>query len=647
MATATIDPTTGERVEEQDFQIDPNTGERIEETPSFLAKHFPKLHEAIKSHDGGMIADGRVLAAGLDEFSHFLQPQKAKDFVKDIENTHVPGGLNVPAAMVADVVTSPMSYIGGLGSLLKKGGEKLVPATTKLFSMASRVSPEALTEASTAAGRQGLKDVAEKADDMGPSLSKTFQDFEKNQPEHAQVEKILTESKPVDIRGTLKAFDEAKSKSFGPMGANTPGRIALNEKIEGYKRAISGSLPSEEEIAKMDFAGNLDKAREALADPQSKWGVLKDISDKAKDAAKKSVSTANKAGENLAQSTGKVSDIRGKTATGEAVETGDLIQALDNAKADAEAAQVAYDDAQAKVAVGQLTAQDAAKAKAELDRANKAYHVADAANDISQGADISKVAAKMVKDHKLKGGELRSVLDLGRNAAGKHTFTPNYEISAQDFKRLREALDRDIDFSTEEGRAINEVLKIPRGQMRQALIDASPKEYADLMKKWHDKLEVKSRLEELAQSGSDIGSDRKAASFLASVWKKTPDAKVKRDALIEFDKVAGTDFLKQSKQAFLADQKGYGAKPWERPTDHGIRLPFVREAASGLGSGVAIPTARATEKGLNAVGTAGQVAAPVAVSSTVIQRLKDAIENASSPERKALLEKKLAELESQ
>ncbi len=371
-------------------------------------------------------------------------------------------------------------------------------------------------------------------------------------PEKPLVNALLDQAPDIDIRPVLDAFEKAKIRPLGPMGSATPGMLKTNNAIDAYAGAIRGNLPTPQQIAAMDFGGNLELAKAAIADPKSKWGVLNDIAKRSASAADKSASLVEKivpqAGQAAAdagvakRTFGEAAAKAKKNVTrwgGEARSAGENYQtALDRARDYSQRAKEAYTDAQAKSVSGEITAADAAKAKAELNRAEAALHAADATNEFAQGKTLDEVSRTMLDRHGISGDQLRVVLEKGRNTVGNNSFTANFEMPARDYKRLREALDRDIDFDTPEGQALDRALKGPRSVMKDQLIAHVPGDYLGTMQKWADKLSVRDELKDLIGKHEGARQDIRATNFLKAAAKEGPGGP-RYELLKRFEKEAG------------------------------------------------------------------------------------------------------------
>ncbi len=168
----------------------------------------------------------------------------------------------------------------------------------------------------------------------------------------------------------------------------------------------------------------------------------------------------------------------------------------------------------------------------------------------------------MLDRHNISGDNLKSVLDQGRNKVGNNSFTPNFTMSARDYKRLREALDRDIDFDTPEGQALDNALKGPRALMKDELTKAVPGEYADLMKTWAEKLSVKDEIKDLIGKHEGARQDIRATNFLKAAIKEGPGGP-RYELLKKFEKSAGGNFADEAKNAALGFEFGPdGIPPW-------------------------------------------------------------------------------------
>lgn len=481
--------------------------------------------------------------------------QPAIDRLQEMPYGGVPAHL---LQFIGQSASRPSTWAAGLGELSRipavaraaqvvgKLPESLV---TSMESGLTRKPVAALREASTAQGRAGLHAIAGKEGDIARQLTDLADNPKVHMPEVGRIDEALKNAPDIDIRPTLEAFDKATPNLIGPMEAGTPGLHKVRGYMQSYKSLLQGKLPDMQTIADMDFAGNLDEAKAAVADPASKWGQLNEIATRsaanaqkaatraaaankaesitvnqalsAKDAeaAASRAALAAKAGESQAAGralAGKSSfefpggasfENPGSVASGEAAANASATAntatagakaaaqasgvALTRAKKTAAIAQEAMKDANAKAATGRITAEDLSGAKRELDAATSNVHTAEAANEFSQGKTLDEVSRTLVDKHGLSGESLQNALRKGRQVVADNSFTPaeiSSKVSAPDFKRLRELLDSDIDWNDPASKSLKAALKGPRTQMKQALVDAAGPQYAEDMAKWSDKI---------------------------------------------------------------------------------------------------------------------------------------------------------------
>jgi len=146
-----------------------------------------------------------------------------------------------------------------------------------------------------------------------------------------------------------------------------------------------------------------------------------------------------------------------------------------------------------------------------------------------------------------------------------------YLIPAADFKKLREALDQDIDFNAPDYASIKGALKKPRDQMRQALVEAAGPEYAEDMAAWAKKIDA---FEELNHRLGKVPSNRlnRAETILRS-----PQKEGNQDLIAAIDEITGGSFSPQSKTARLASEFTRKASTGDPIDPEKVGLPLFFE----------------------------------------------------------------------
>lgn len=536
--------------------------------------------------------------AGPDQ-DYPLQNSVFQPAIDRLQELGAPGTAGTLEA-IGKGASRPSTWITGLSdipyfSALAKGG-KVEKAVTAAESGLTGKSMEALTQGSTGPGRQALHAAAVGQGQAARNLEEVATNAKAFMPEEQKINEALAQAPDIDIRPTLKAFDKAMPQLTGEMGAATPGQLALRNKLQAYKGALQGSLPDEKSIADMDFGGNLDAARAALADPQSIWGVLNEISRKAAAATERAQGKASSAAGRVQEAQTAFETAPEKVIRYEGfpqqgyMQNSDLPGLLQANRLAEKVAKEAYANAQAKAAVGTVTAQDAARAKSELDAATHNLHVADAANEVSQGKPLEDVARGLVDRYGLEGNQLSQVLNKGRQFVANNSFTPaaiSPKVSALDFKRLREALDKDIDFNDPGYQSLKGALKIPRTQMKDALIGAAGPEYAQNMRDWSQKIDDFNELNNRLGKAPSLRLNR------ADLLLKNSHREGNADLLSRIDQHTGRGFAEQGRLMRLAEEFTDKAKGGNvlNPEKAGMPswrprggMPFASMTAGGIGS---------------------------------------------------------------
>lgn len=445
---------------------------------------------------------------GLDWASHLGQPDFAKKWVQSIKGDQqyasehelmnesladaMKNGLKNDAKSLrligsagVDMATSPLSWLGAISKIPALSG-MLESTALRTAAAATKISPEALTIASSPEGRTALKMAAGSEPTLAAKLSDIGNNARNYIPEHEAVRTAEAGAAPIDIRPTLQAFEDAKIPGRGPMGSNTGLDLKVNNRIQSELNAMRGNLPTPQQIADMDFKGNLEAAQAAIADPESKWGVLKSIADKASKVSDRANAVADQTATRASKSASasgvaksafmELSDKAGKnvtrfgTARDQAGAAAEI--ALEKARASASQAKEAYANAVAQSATSGVVSEDARTSKSALDAANKNFQLADATNEISQGKPLPQVARAMLDRHGLSGEELQNVIKQARNNVANNSFVPNYEISPEDFRKLKTSLGKDIQWDAPEATAYNNRMQSVYGKMKDQLVEA-------------------------------------------------------------------------------------------------------------------------------------------------------------------------------
>lgn len=593
----------------------------------------------------------------------------AKPIPSTIENPMMAGLKETPVgngivSAGVDAVTSPMSYAGGLTKPLGAIAKGAVPATSKVFSLLSHVSPPALEEASTSAGRVALKEAAKGSEEAGSDLAKAHNDFSKSLMSNPKVTAALEKSAPIDISSAIQKGRDEMVKPIGEQQIILPKGQAVNSSAEQLLRAMNGNNPTVEEILAADAPGNLKSASEQLVDAQTKAADLDNIArltgkqaDKAQVLADKTALNSSVAASNVGATKKafiNVADKAAKNVTrygGEANSAGqDAESALDGARIAYQKAKSAAEDLPGKLAAKTITQAESDAAKSALSRASNDLQVRDATVRLqNSGVDkLAEVGNFLAKDYGLNPDELASVLKTAKENAALSVPEVNNTLSAVDATSLRKALDNYVtDWNAPNAKGLDKVVKAIRGELKNNLIESAPPEYKDLMNKWHNNIDLSAEMEKLLSEHEGITQDVKASNLLSQLWKGSAGSANKKKLIARFDVANKTGFLKRSQQIERASQKGYteALNPEVKPKGVGIYVPIQEKIYSGIGSRAAIPAAKKISVAAKYASPIASYTGRVAASVALISRLTDAIQNASSPQKKAILEKKLAQLQ--
>ncbi len=159
-------------------------------------------------------------------------------------------------------------------------------------------------------------------------------------------------------------------------------------------------------------------------------------------------------------------------------------------------------------------------------------------------------------------------------------------MKAHDFNKLRQRIDEDIDFSTPEGKALDQALKGPRAVAKQSLIQNAPPEYKGLMEDWHNKLGIQNEIDSRLGARTETGMDKKAAALLKSANGKGDAAQIDRALVEQIQSHTGKNFLQPTAEENLAAEFGKNGKPSWLPNVHGWGAAGdlgILGAAGGIG----------------------------------------------------------------
>lgn len=506
-------------------------------------------------------------------------------------------GLPEATKIAAQSVTDPINLAtAGEGVLARgaiKNAIKLAPLPEKIaLGMGSRltgISKPALLEASTEAGRAGLKKVAKESPLSGIKLSDAVNDYTRATEESEKIAKIIEKSPDIDVNELLPFFDKALINPKGPSGSlTTPANIAINKSILDYKNVARGGLLTPKQIKAMDFPGNAEAAAINVADVKSKFNMLSDVDKKAQIAAEKASSTLEKAIPKAGQTASeagiakreaqqlaakaKKNVTRWGGASKQAAAEADL--ALEKAKVYNDRAKEAYLDAKDKLTVGSITAEDAAKIEKQYKNAQTDLHRADAAVEFSKNRDfdvaskgdlMNKVSRSLAERYPEMDVEaLASAVKHGRDKVAKNSFTPNSMAPAKNTREYLVDLRRNIRYNRQKGTAheasTGERLKIPAHDIKNLLEENVGPEYAQTMKSWSRKLGLGEELDEFIGKHEGTAQDIKAGDFIKQAASEEGNSP-RRRLLRKFDKVAGTDFLNKADKLNLALEFGKEGVP--------------------------------------------------------------------------------------
>lgn len=253
---------------------------------------------------------------------------------------------------------------------------------------------------------------------------------------------------------------------------------------------------------------------------------------------------------------------------------------------------------------------------------------------------------------KIDGLIERLKVNKGGKAKPGQAFKTKFD--AEEYRQIRQILDEDIDFSEPWAKPFGDALYQARTEMKNALIDASPKEYAKAMESWHKKLDVIGEIKKKIGKAQGVTQEERAGGVLRKAAGEEPGSEGSplRNLVSEFDQAAGTENLSQADLAEMADEftkRGEGGKilnpnqigkPSKVPNVYALSGRHGDLIPSAAFTGGVIPAARGTGKAIERIPSN-------LANASIIAKLIAALKTAKSQDQKAAIERKLAELESQ
>lgn len=547
-----------------------------------------------------------------------------KDMARHLDSRSASGAGDAWAEIMGRISSDPVAWLGPIRQALGmvpgavrnagKAAGALNRGGGRLAEEMSGVSEEALRKAGTAQGREALAGAAGKESQIGHEFLDYVDNAHEYLPERAQVDEALKNMGPISTESATRALEGAKS---GQVAGRSFGyQRAANDKIQGFADDLRGGAQPENLAATARDA----ERRAAEASGQAA-GLGKEAAEEAR-----LVKRAEKAQKDAQSELGKL----GAEAANRVKHGTDFgwwhEETLTKAKEAAEKARDAAARARAQVAIGEATKAEYAAAKAAAESADKGHMVAEAASRIYRGENAKAVLGSISKDRGLGVKDLQEIFAKAKARAEGVPNLPDQYVSAEDYRKLRQSLDVNIDFNSEDGKLVNEALKTGRGTMKNELIKAARRsgnpDYEKWMLSWSDKL---GKLDEIKKYIGQTGParDKRIESFINNLFGK--NSTHKQQLMADLDGIFGSGLTQKAKDAQLASQLGPEGKAGWMPRQFNGRsaLGYVSGAGAAtvtgnplaaaapalfaspkIASRFTLPMLTKTEEGLKAAGVA-------------------------------------------
>lgn len=553
---------------------------------------------------GGVIAD--QLAKATDEEKPYIQ-RVGNALLAELAGLGYVGAAAAedPTILVPGAATpKAVAAAEKLGPKIRAAGNAVAEAPNKLAGRLaeemSGVSEEALRTAGSKEGRAAMEGAFGKQKEIGDRLLDHIENMDDAIPEREKVADALAQMGDISLEDAINALEDAKAKPSA--GRLFPNEETANAKIDTYIQALRGG-PVPEDLGAA--------ARGARSDRFRTEAKAQDLKAQSKQAGKET-SEAAAAQRQARSDMGKAANQIKAHKKHETDYGWWYDEAKTTAKTAAQAARKASQDLEATGAVAGVRSADAEKAAAAVTRAERDHAVADAAASIYSGRSPKETAQDLIKNHGLRGADLKQVLAKAEERAAKQPDAPDLNVPASDFRNLRKKLDVNIDFNTEEGKIVNDALKHGRGTMKDNLIqkakDSGNPDYEKWMRSWANKLDKLDAIKKMLGGNPETRASR-VERFIGTLFGKNTEHK--QQLVRDLDEIFGSKILGEAKSASLASELGKGGKAAILPRQFtgrsvlgltlapGVSVPF---ASPYIASRVTLPFFNGLEKVLKFTG---------------------------------------------
>jgi hypothetical protein len=475
------------------------------------------------------------------------------------------------AAVKAAGAAARAALKGGAGQAAGKVAGVANRLAGNLASATTDIPEEALRMASTPEGRQALKAMYGREFEVGGKFLDKIDNFkEESIPELKLIDQALAEKGlPISTESMAKAGEAARPTGIPGLGVD-PAAARVSNRVEPWIDFVRGGpLPADlaQGAQEAERIAGATSSRAAAVGAQA--GKDAKVATQATRAQAAAQSKAAKAAAGVGKAKKDAAEAFYSWDKREAAKA--IPEAVVEARKTAEVARAAAVEARAKVAIGEVSWDEADKAIRLADNSQRNFEVAEAAHRIFKGEKVGDVA----KDFASRGLDKDAIREVVQRAKAKVAANPKQEpviLSAVDYRKLRTKLDRQIPFDDEDFNAMRDVFMAMRSKGKEELSAMAKRAGIDGYDKWMETVTHKlGRLEDfkaLAGSSKEARGRRIESLMKNAFGGANPE--YKRQLFQDMDEIMGADFSKDIKTMALSRRLGpEGVAPWLPPQHNG------------------------------------------------------------------------------
>lgn len=494
-----------------------------------------------------------------------------------------PAVSNTALEMVGQVASDPLTFAGTLTKTLSyiprlfTGAGNVAAKANKFGGLVAGkgtgAGEDALRYAGSPYGRARMERWFGRESEIGADVLNRLDDAPNQIPEAAQKNAILEQMPDMSVAPTIAAGEGRLAK----FAEGTAGRGLAPSETGGATQAKQWIDWLRGGEAPPDLPGAAQKAGDAMQEAKALLAAKgAQAAKEAKEAARaekiaaaaqtKAAKAASKAGQTKKAFLDR-SDLAEKNrlrwsgerdAAGQAAES-----AMEEAQTTALQAREAAINARAKVAVGEISEAEATALEAKAETAIRGYYAAEVAARHKTGEGIGSIAEDLARRGMPKD-DLRDVLTVGKKRVESIKPLPPEEMTAKELDRLRQKLDPNIDWVSDPDAADlkDKVLKAMRGdismRMKQTAEASGNAEWADIMNRFHAKLESIDNMKDMIGKTSKV-REKRIEAVVNNLFGK--NKKWQQKFLNEFEANFGGNTVSRARAAQMAQAFGEGGKP--------------------------------------------------------------------------------------